>query len=326
MIFFTAIMMLIKLTTKQFCWQKGVGFIILLCCLNGTVNSTYAIEKQWQIEENFCGHQQLLTQYAPVLFFHEREKYFPISVESFLDHAVLMERRFFWPFDRVIQKGDITAELLEEYNSQAYYLKINRGFFESIEKHYLEVKDKYPVTVYANALAVKNNSQHYYILQYWFFYWASEAGNTQIVWHELDWEMVMFKLDQNKKPLQAGFSQHYYGRVIDWDQLEFIQGQPVVYTGAGSHAKHYQVEYLRAYLDRNKRIPLGGDDFAADIKIKPEDYQLSIIDSSLSWVNFKGYWGLIFPIKQLGPRYRNPQDSKIAMWQNPLGWFEKYSE
>jgi hypothetical protein len=152
---------------------------------------------EYVLSEEFEDKEFYLQKYAPVSYFHEKEKYYPISVESFLDNAVLVKRRIMIPFDKKVHIKMITGYLLQKYNSKDYYLKINRRAFGNIRKKYMKVKNDYPVTVYTNGLRIINGDRTQYVLQYWFFYWASEAGKTGIVWHECDWELVMILLDED---------------------------------------------------------------------------------------------------------------------------------
>lgn len=277
-----------------------------------------------KIVENFSNSEYYLAKYAPVLFFHEKEKFFPISAEAFLENAALMKRGGFLFFDQTIQAGNITDDLLLKHNSTDYYLKINRNIFSSITASYLLNKNDYPLKVYGLALKVIDENVTYYVLQYWFFYWASEFANTGIILHECDWEVVMFLFDDEMKPLKAGFSQHYYGTVVNWNELIFVEGRPAVLAAKGSHAKSHSPGIRPAFLDRLKRLKIAEDNYSFDILITPRDYELTIFDSSIPWVSFQGYWGLPYAVRLAGPYFRHPRNQSIAMWQNPLGWFAEY--
>jgi len=266
----------------------------------------------------------LIRQYAPVLYFAEGEPFFPIDVQSFLDHSKLMKQSVFFIFDGEIEDSGPLLEKMSKYNDKSCYLKIDRGLFDSIEDKYNKIKDKYRVTVYANAFKVQREEKPVYILQYWFFYWASCAGNTGFVWHECDWEMVMFYLDENFRPERAGYSQHYNGEVKKWEDIEKEDGHPVVYAAYGSHGSYFNKGKFRAYYDNNRKMPLGSDLCAGGIKLDPSNYTITPIDGSVAWINFKGYWGIPIVTKLPGPQYRNPKNKTLTMWYNPIGWFKKY--
>jgi hypothetical protein len=93
------------------------------------------------------------------------------------------------------------------------------------------------------------------VLQYWFFYcynsWRSgyEGAND----HESDWENILIYLyeeDGRLHPEWAGYASHdFHGddlrrRWDDAEQLDLVEGHPVVWAGAGSHASYFlQGEY-----------------------------------------------------------------------------------
>lgn len=94
------------------------------------------------------------------------------------------------------------------------------------------------------------------VLQYWFFYayndWRSGFHGAND--HEADWEMMMVVLDgeaEGTPPCWAVYAQHDFDGADlrrRWDhaeQLEVVDGHPVVYAGAGSHASYFVAgEYL----------------------------------------------------------------------------------
>jgi hypothetical protein len=94
------------------------------------------------------------------------------------------------------------------------------------------------------------------VLQYWFFYafnnWRSGFYGAND--HESDWEMVCVYLseceDGRSHPVWVAYASHdAHGDDLrrHWDdpELERVGDHPVVYSGAGSHASHFQPgEYL----------------------------------------------------------------------------------
>ncbi len=90
------------------------------------------------------------------------------------------------------------------------------------------------------------------ILQYWFFYpfnnWRSgfQGAND----HEADWEMVLVYLYPGAEgsliPHWAAYASHEFRgsdlrrRWDDQEELELLDGHPVVYVGAGSHAAYFR--------------------------------------------------------------------------------------
>ena len=103
------------------------------------------------------------------------------------------------------------------------------------------------------------------ILQYWFFYafnsWRS--GFSGVNNHEADWEMItlyLYEQDGQLIPRWAGYASHdYHGadlrrRWDDREELELVDGHPVVYAAAGSHASYFVHGEYQAEV--NFRVPV----------------------------------------------------------------------
>ena len=206
-------------------------------------------------------------------------------------------------------------------------------------------------------------------LQYWFFFdynpWRS--GFHGVNDHESDWEMIIVYLYDEGKSLVPGwvaFASHdFHGddlrrRWDDREDLELVDGHPVVYAGAGSHASYfqrgeYQAEvslplpgWLRGIMGAVQRFwarligqegPAGGPfripfvDFARGngLSIGPggdKAWSPVVIDESTPWVSqYRGLWGLFArdPLSGEnapgGPMY-NRDGTPRASWFDPLGF------
>jgi len=227
--------------------------------------------------------------------------------------------------------------------------------------HMRAQKEKY---VYYGRVVRQNG---WVVLQYWFFYcynsWRS--GFNGVNDHESDWEMITIYLYEENgrvKPEWAAYASHdFHGDDLRrrWDddgELDFADGHPVVYAGAGSHASYFRRgEYqAEANLDMpgwfrtiangwNKfwtetlgqpktdpfRIPFV--DFARGdgLSIGPgqaREWSPELIDESTPWVSqYRGLWGLFArdPISgenaPAGPMY-NRDGSPRGSWYDPLGF------
>ena len=206
-------------------------------------------------------------------------------------------------------------------------------------------------------------------LQYWFFYcynsWRS--GYHGVNDHESDWENVLVYLYEDEGrlyPEWAGYASHdFHGddlrrRWDDTEQLEFVQGHPVVWAGAGSHASYFQEgEYQAAVAlplpewvhsmgrffghvwsdvlgqqARTKdpfRIPFVDYARGDGKSIGPgQEHSWSpvLVDESTPWVNqYRGLWGLYArdPISgenaPAGPKYDRDGSPRRA-WYDPVGF------
>src|SRR5262249_15419706 len=89
------------------------------------------------------------------------------------------------------------------------------------------------------------------VCQYWFFFaynpWRS--GFHGVNDHESDWEMITIYLYEDSDRLVPGWGAHasqdsqgadLRRRFDDRVDLELVDGHPVVYAGAGSHASYFR--------------------------------------------------------------------------------------
>ncbi len=205
------------------------------------------------------------------------------------------------------------------------------------------------------------------VLQYWYFYcfnsWRSGFGGVND--HESDWEMVSIYLYEDSGqliPEWVAYASHdFHGDDLRrrWDdhaQLDLIDGHPVVYTGAGSHASYFRpgeyqaeanlalpawVEFLRGVWNRFWTDALGQEpndpfripfvDYARGdgmgVGAGQENGWAPVeIDESTPWVSqYRGLWGLFArdPISgenaPAGPMY-NRDGTPRAAWYDPLGF------
>lgn len=205
------------------------------------------------------------------------------------------------------------------------------------------------------------------VLQYWYFYcynsWRS--GFNGVNDHESDWELVNVYLYQEQGrylPAWAAYASHDFKgddlrrRWDDSSELEFVDGHPVVYVGAGSHASYFRHgEYMATVnLDLPAwvrggfaafsklwtetlgqqpvdpfRIPFvdyaRGDGFSIGAG-QPAPWAPVLIDETTPWVSqYRGLWGLFArdPISgenaPAGPMY-NRDGSPRGAWYDPLGF------
>jgi hypothetical protein len=207
------------------------------------------------------------------------------------------------------------------------------------------------------------------ICQYWFFFaynpWRS--GFHGVNDHESDWEMISVYLYEGSDglvPEWVAYASHdFHGadlrrRFDDAVDLELVDGHPVVYAGAGSHASYFRrgeyqaevplpaprrVKQLAAALANVWRDRLGqadGDrrplripfvDFARGDgtgvgRGEENAWTANLIDETTPWVSdYRGLWGLFArdPISgenaPAGPMF-DRDGSPRPSWFDPLGF------
>ena len=207
------------------------------------------------------------------------------------------------------------------------------------------------------------------ICQYWFFFaynpWRS--GFHGVNDHESDWEMIsvyVYEGENGMTPEWVAYASHdFHGadlrrRYDDPVDLELVDGHPVVYAGAGSHAAYFrpgeyqaeiaapaprQVRRLAEALAKVWRERLGqGDDTRRPLRIPFVDFARgdglaigpglanfwtpNLIDERTPWVSrYRGLWGLFArdPISgenaPAGPMY-DRNGTPRPSWFDPLGF------
>lgn len=212
-------------------------------------------------------------QYAPILYFVDGEKCYPVDVSYALDNSYLYEINNPTPIST-----SPTATMLSNLTLDKYYLDNQRGTVavgdNGIENDYQSKMATLGYKVYAHIDTTSN------VIQYWFFY-AFNGGSLNR--HEGDWEMiqVMFSAEQ---PTQVMYSQHYAGQTATWKQVEKQGDHVKVYVARGSHAN-----YIKPY---SGKIGLASDDVGDNGKtLRPiTDYSVEILKDQ-PWLNFAGHWG-----------------------------------
>jgi hypothetical protein len=251
----------------------------------------------------------LAEQYAPILYFVEGEKCFPVNITYALENSYLYQVGNPTPL-----LTTLTADLISNYTSDDYYLDNQRGTVtvgdNGIEDDYQSSIATLGYTIYANIDPSKN------VIQYWFFY-AFNGGDLNR--HEGDWEMIQVVLS-NEQPTEVMFSQHYGGQKATWDQVEKEGNHVKVFVARGSHAN-----YIKPY---SGKVGLASDTVGDNGKIlRPAEYKIRILNEQ-PWLNFGGHWGwvgaddstaaeaeLLGEAGPLGPKFR--EDG--VMWQ-PQAW------
>jgi hypothetical protein len=254
---------------------------------------------------------QDIYRYAPILYFVNEEKCYPVNVSYTFENCYLYEVGNPTPIST-----SPTAELLANYStSDNFYLDNQHGTTSvgdnGIENDYQNKMASLGYTVYAHVDTIDN------VIQYWFFY-AFNGGDINR--HEGDWEMIQVTIS-GEQPTEVMYSQHYSGQTASWNQVEKDGEHVKVYIAKGSHAN-----YIKPY---SGKVGLASDTVADNGKIlqPQEDYKIEILDDE-PWLNFAGRWGyyglteseadekaILGEAGPMGPKYR--EDS--TMWQ-PLVW------
>lgn len=263
--------------------------------------------------------EDLANQYAPYLYLHPDEKFYPVSTSYAISRSDLK--------DTEDQGAPIstnpTVDMLDDYNDpeEGIYLDNREGTIDDkgIEEDFLSNRDEYTPVVHAR---VTLGSSGEYVVQYWMFYPFNDGPLNR---HEGDWEMISVFLDGGTSPMYVGYSQHLGGERAGWG-LTYKQGtHPKVYVALGSHAN-----YLRPY---EGGLGLAQDEVSDEGRVLgPDDYDIVLLGEKgtgnhpddQAWLDFAGHWG-DYGAPDAGVRgERGPQgpvyfeDGK--RWDTPVEW------
>ncbi len=166
-------------------------------------------------------------------------------------------------------------------------------------------------------------------LQYWFFYPFNDFNNT----HEGDWEMIQLLFDAadargalGLDPSEVGYSSHEGAERASWDdeKLELVDGRPVVYPAAGSHANKYGPAL---WVGSSAEAGVGCDDtngphteLSPKVVTIPSDPVAA--EKSYPWIGFEGRWGELQRAFYNGPTGPNLK----TQWTTPITWSEGWRD
>ena len=265
-----------------------------------------------------------------------------------------------------LTRGGLLPRAVDALFSISFLLRgrVPAAIAAAAEIDYFHLRRENEKYVYYGRVARQND---WTILQYWFFscYDSWRSGFHGVNDHEADWEMISLYLYEAKGqliPEWAAYAAHdFHGddmrrRWDDTDQIDFVDGHPVVYCGAGSHASYYRLGEYQAEVSLDLpswvrsvhkvwnrfwtqilgqqtfdpfRIPFvdyaRGDGLSVGPG-QPKAWSPALIDESVPWVSqYRGQWGLFArdPISgenaPSGPMY-NKDGSPRASWYDPLGF------
>lgn len=249
--------------------------------------------------------KSLLDEYAPILYMHPDERFYPIKTKVMVENSELYEKNS----NTLVDKHPTLAKLIENYNDDTYYLKLKDNWDLGKDQDYWK---HFKCVVYGHQTAENDKI----VLQYWFFYIYNDWDNS----HDGDWEMIQIILDKDENPEKITYSIHLGGATREWDDVQKLYGNhPAVFITIGAHSSWYkegdnvwnQIYPIFGCLKCIDKTSSQGDVlYPQSVKNLSGDVQkYALIDVSDSedehspnnWIHWKGYWG-----KQVGGGSQKP--------------------
>ena len=278
--------------------------------------------------------RELAERYAPVVRLVEQEEecgpgepYEPVDVDILFDERTVALRGPWNPFD-LVKVAPVAADLdgLYQYHLDFPGHALDPGC--SYELWGRRISEGSEPTVYAHVIGDPGHPGML-ALQYWLFYVFNDWNNL----HEGDWEMIqlVFEADDarealSQQPVSIGYSQHEGGEAATWgdEKLDLVDGRPVVYPAAGSHANFFD-EAL--YIGSSAQQGVGCDDtrgphreLSPVVKTIPSD--AAAAREAFPWIGYDGRWGELQEAFFNGPT--GPNDK--LQWTEPILWSEEWRE
>lgn len=274
---------------------------------------------------------QLAQQYSPSLVMHHNEDFRPedAGVMVSAPGSALMEDGI----ERLRAPETLTLDALGDYGAGAYLdlpgkclicgLRLpDPGFDRVIRTQY--------VHSYAAVLASGGHDEVVYsrvvppggrtVIQYWINYYFN---NHPMLSHEGDWELIEVELDAGLQPSRVSVSQHGYGKMRQWRDVEVRDGHPVLYVGRGSHTNYFEPgDHAIEITGLPNPLVIDEVDACEDGSISKPTV-LPLPESSLDlpgyrWLQFRGRWGEVNGLSEADPP-AGPVWSGDR-WEHPFAW------
>lgn len=280
-------------------------------------------------QDDICLYDEpppLVTDYAPVLYFYPGEegilevldpgeKYRPMPVELFLDHATIAGESARRSIAQDPTRGDHMDLAGTESNDYEQLFQQHQGHYHGYDA------DK-PM-VYARVY----RDSYYCVVQYWFHYLYNPTPPLPFsLWpsHEGDWEMMqlLWTTDSpanDEPPAYATCSRHLNNLPSDpetrvWDQVEVnASTHPRVYVALASHASYFD-------NGMHARDYTGADGpFATTPVLFPHTDNTDLNPHvTENWAQFAGRWGANQDDSPIGPAHKEG-----TQWAEPVDWCAK---
>ena len=286
---------------------------------------------RWQLEnyENDTARitalNALVNSFAPLLWFHKDEKYFPTNVESFVKQSSLTAAKRIEGGPIVLEEGDVTVDdiarvqVVQNSDKHQNYLGPNKALFKGNLKNA-------QCYAYPRYTAAEDAIDITYL---WLYGYSGAIPDTPLGEHEGDWERVTVRLDKTASEVYAiYYSAHgkkdgiwqigqvrdtstsrtggNKGKLLENPQTGYMMqdNRPIVFTGQDTHANYSWPGLIAKFQDRTGKgtlldckgkTTLVLDSSARERSLIPimdePSKEISNIVARSAWIKFQGAWG-----------------------------------
>ncbi|KAB2108148.1 hypothetical protein AG0111_0g3933 [Alternaria gaisen] len=248
-----------------------------------------------------------VLKYAPIVYLHSEDTYFPTDIQTFLDNTTPRVN-----FNEVPGPSKpLTTSNLDQMGSDVW-LTSN----DDVTKDPTWIKGTKPngqgkTEGATTAAIIVNDKGDGNVDAFYMYFYAYNYGGNVLGWSQLnfgnhvgDWEHVMVRF-QNGSPQAIWYSQHANGQAFRYNTVEKSGDRPIAYSAKGSHA-NYAISGTHDHTIPNLNLPGGVlEDYtdkgvmwdpvlsASFYKFDAGNNAFSAYDGQAptAWLNFKGRWG-----------------------------------
>ncbi|KAL6252640.1 hypothetical protein RBB50_000359 [Rhinocladiella similis] len=211
----------------------------------------------------------VIERYAPILKLHPDEHFLPTSIEDFLTHCTLVDKK-----SPTKVPSPNVSQLPTKGEDHQFYLELSSGG----KPGHLDLAKAY-------VHALWQPGSPYTDLQFWFFYAYNGPGSLHVSGlvldtptssgdidlapmgeHVGDWEMAMLRIDNTSHNLNSiWLSQHSRGQFFTHDAIPgfftFEGTRPIIYASRNGHANYAAIGPNKSEYRKIGGVPVGLDFF-----------------------------------------------------------------
>ncbi len=275
--------------------MKTINYTILVISF---INTLYG-----QQNEAIFSEKMLIRKYAPFVYFHPKECYFPCGVGWFVNQCAVWKllsdlpktRINLKPKELVAHVGAITPDnvaVLGQYTQDYHFLKPKNKevyYGEPLVKNTSSKISNLESNAPCYAHLFKKGSGEI-VIQYLFFYAYNgptvDIGLVSFGSHVGDWEHIDVHLNRDltiKEVYLAAHGSNNFGSYVAAKDLNFYEKtHPIIYSALSGHSSYSkEIKYFNKAFDQTGKGATWNTQHTV----------INVNDPGQEWINFKGQWG-----------------------------------
>lgn len=257
-------------------------------------------------------HEQLAHRHRPIIYLHSHERYYPCSVETYLQHVAM-----YFDQQQVLSIGQVYEDILGDpqrllqvliragVQPPERTLPLTRQEQERITLHLpvrdFELKAPQPAPIYCR---VREYDDRYELVYMMLFFYNGAYRVCGCGWevgqHSADWEHVTVTvLKETRQVVDVYYGSHGYldGLHVSGRQIGMRGRHPLVWAAKGSHGTYPGTmgpRIVRFMCAANDQIDNGFAWQPSSVIVLPESGEVSDphdLPPGARWVQYLGRWG-----------------------------------